>query len=115
MKITAIESFLLKIPYDNGGKPWNLTGKPWATLDILMLRIDTDEGVSGWGEAFGHAIIEGTKVTLDQMVAPVLIGRDPREIGAIFHELRQKFHLFGYNGPALFALRLDPIIRRDEN
>jgi len=104
MKITEIETILLKIPYENGGKPWNLTGKPWATLDILMVRVGTDDGVTGWGEAFGHAVNEGTKATIDSLIAPALIGRDASQIGPLMHELRQKLHLFGTNGPVTYGL-----------
>jgi D-galactarolactone cycloisomerase len=104
MKITAIETILLKIPYENGGPPWNLTGKPWTTLDILIVRVETSAGVTGWGEAFGHAVNEGTKAAIDTLVAPAYIGRDPGQIGPLFHEMRQKLHLFGYNGPVLYGL-----------
>jgi L-alanine-DL-glutamate epimerase-like enolase superfamily enzyme len=104
MKITAVETILLKIPYENGGKPWNLTGKPWSTLDILMVRVETADGASGWGEAFGHAVIEGTKATLDSLIAPALIGRDATAIGPLTHELRQKLHLFGTNGPVTYGI-----------
>ena len=104
MKITAIETILLKIPYDNGGPPWNLTGTPWATLDMLMVRVETDAGVTGWGEAFGHAVNVGTKATIDSLIAPALIGRDPTAIGPLMHEMRQKLHLFGTNGPVTYGL-----------
>jgi D-galactarolactone cycloisomerase len=104
MKISAIETILLKIPYENGGKPWNLTGRPWSTLDILMIRVETDEGVTGWGEAFGHAVNDGTKAVIDTLIAPPLIGRDPTAIGPLMHEFRQKLHLFGTNGPVTYGL-----------
>ena len=104
MQITAIETILLKIPYDNGGPPWNMSGKPWSTLDILMVKIETDAGVTGWGEAFGHAVNEGTKATLDTLIAPICIGRDPTAIAPLMRELRQKLHIFGWNGSVLYGI-----------
>src|SRR5712692_7332481 len=104
MKITAIETILLKIPYDNGGPPWNMSGTPWTTLDILMVKIETDEGVTGWGEAFGHAVNAGTKATIDTLIAPICIGRDPTAIGPLTRELRQKLHILGWNGSVLYGI-----------
>ena len=104
MKIIAVETILLKIPYDNGGPPWNMSGTPWSTLNILMVKIETDAGVTGWGEAFGHAVNEGTKATLDTLIAPLCIGRDPRAIAPLMRELRQKLHIFGWNGSVLYGI-----------
>ncbi|HEX3499564.1 MAG TPA: mandelate racemase/muconate lactonizing enzyme family protein, partial [Stellaceae bacterium] len=104
MKITAIETIPLKIPYDNGGPPWNMSGTPWSTLDILMVKVETDAGITGWGEAFGHAVNEGTKATLDTLIAPICIGRDPTAIGPLMRELRQKLHIFGWNGSVLYGI-----------
>src|ERR1700731_2280009 len=103
MRITAIETILLKIPYDNGGPPWNMSGTPWSTLDILMVKVETDAGVTGWGEAFGHAVNAGTKATLDTLIAPICIGRDPTAIGPLMRGLRQKLHMFGWNGSLLYG------------
>ncbi len=104
MQITAIETILLKIPYDNGGPPWNMSGTPWSTLDILMVKVETDAGVTGWGEAFGHAVNEGTKATLDTLIAPLCIGRDPTAIGPLMRELRRRLHIFGWNGSVLYGI-----------
>jgi galactonate dehydratase len=52
----------------------------------LFLKIETDEGISGWGEP----VIEGRAATVDAAVkefADVLIGRDPRRIEDIWQSL----------------------------
>ena len=52
----------------------------------LFLAIDTDEGITGWGEP----VIEGRAKTVATAVtelAPYLIGRDPRKINDIWHTL----------------------------
>jgi L-alanine-DL-glutamate epimerase-like enolase superfamily enzyme len=106
MKIDNIATIVLRIPYTSGGpsdtQVWG--GKAWQTADVLLLRIDTDEGVSGWGEAFGYNIIPATKVAIDQILAPMCLGRDPRDIEALMHELQQKLHIFGRSGPIIFGL-----------
>src|SRR5258708_23717362 len=104
MKITAIETILLKIPYDNGGPPWNMSGTPWSTLDILMVKVETESGITGWGGGFGHAVSGVTKATLDTLITPICIGRDPTAIGPLMRELRQKLHIFGWNGSVLYGI-----------
>jgi L-alanine-DL-glutamate epimerase-like enolase superfamily enzyme len=50
--------------------------------DALLVKITTDQGLAGWGEAFGHNVIPATKAVIDHMLAPICVGRDPLAIGA---------------------------------
>jgi L-alanine-DL-glutamate epimerase-like enolase superfamily enzyme len=104
MKIIAAESILLTIPYRTSGGLQSIAGRPAAGLNILLLRIETDEGVTGWGEAFGHGVSPATKTAFDTLVGPILIGRDPSDIDATMHHLQQTLHLFGRSGPVIYAL-----------
>src|SRR3954471_11953098 len=104
MKIRAIESILVKIPYESGGPKWIVAGATLATLDTLYVRVETDEGVTGWGEAFGHNVCAGTRAVLDTLVAPLLIGRDATDTTGLMRDMAQKLHLFGRNGPVVYAL-----------
>jgi D-galactarolactone cycloisomerase len=104
MKITAAESILLTIPYRTSGGLQSIAGRPAAGLNILLLRIETDQGVTGWGEAFGHGVSPATKTAFDTLVAPLLIGRDPSDIDATMHHLQQTLHLFGRSGAVMYAL-----------
>ena len=78
MKITAVESILLAVPYRTRGGLQSIAGRPAAGLNMLLVRIETDRGITGWGEAFGHAVAPGTRTVLDTLVGPMLIGRDAR-------------------------------------
>lgn len=103
MKITAIESSVVSLPYDMGG-PWpSFAGKPWTYLEILLVKVETDTGLTGWGEAFGHAAIPSTKAALDSIVAPLVIGRDAEDIDALSRDVLQSVHLLGRNGPFVYA------------
>lgn len=106
MKIAAIESIVLRIPYTSGGSAdtevWG--GKAWQTADALLVKVVTDDGVTGWGEAFGYNVIPATKAAIDQIIAPMCLGRDPRAIEALMLELQQKLHIFGRGGPIIFGL-----------
>jgi L-alanine-DL-glutamate epimerase-like enolase superfamily enzyme len=83
MLITAIESFVVSLPFDMGGPHPLFAGQPWDHLDILVVKVETDDGLVGWGEAFGHTAIPTTKAALDTIVAPLLIGRDAGDINAL--------------------------------
>jgi L-alanine-DL-glutamate epimerase-like enolase superfamily enzyme len=104
MKITSVETILITIPFDSGAPSQMIAGRPRTTLDILFVRLDTDAGITGWGEAFGHSITQGTKATIDSLIAPMLIGRDAGAHGALIAELQRRLHIFGRNGPAMYGL-----------
>jgi L-alanine-DL-glutamate epimerase-like enolase superfamily enzyme len=104
MKITAVESILLVVPYRTSGGLQHIAGRPSAGLNMLLVRIETDQGIIGWGEGFGHAVSPATKTVLDTLVGPMLIGRDARDIEAVMGDLQRTLHLFGRNGPVMYAL-----------
>jgi D-galactarolactone cycloisomerase len=104
MKITAIETYWTQTPFDMGGKPKVLGGLNWQSMNIVWLRVMTDTGIDGWGEAFGHATAAGSLAVLDTQLAPAVLGQDARDIAGLRHRLSQMFHLYGCNGPHTFAL-----------
>jgi D-galactarolactone cycloisomerase len=104
MKITAVETYWTRIPFDMGGQPKVVGGLNWQTMNSVWLRIRTDAGIDGWGEAFGHATAAGTLAVLDTQLAPAVIGQDARDIAGLRQKLGRAFHTFGRNGPHVFAL-----------
>ena len=104
MKIKAVESILLTVPYEAVGGLGQVAGQSSPGLRMLLVRIETDEGLVGWGEAFGHAVAPGTKAVLDTLVGPALIGRDAADIAGVTDALHRRFHLFGRSGPVVYAL-----------
>ncbi|TAM58905.1 mandelate racemase/muconate lactonizing enzyme family protein [bacterium] len=106
MKITAIETIVLSIPYTNGGPPTAFVGgSAWTSLQMLLVRVDTDAGISGWGEPFGHNACHALKQTIDTMIAPLCIGRDADRIGELMASLQHSLHLFGHgNGLVAYGL-----------
>lgn len=104
MKITSIETIHLSIPYEAGGATRMIGSKPITNLEMLLLRVDTDAGITGWGEAFGHAVCRTTKTALDTLVAPAFIGRDPTDIAGLMTEMNRNLHIFGRNGSVVYAL-----------
>jgi L-alanine-DL-glutamate epimerase-like enolase superfamily enzyme len=104
MKIISLETIVVGIPYEIGGGPRMIAGRPATTLDVLLVRVETEDGLVGWGEAFGHAVVPATQRVLETLIAPLLVGRDATDIAGVMHALSQQLHLFGRNGPVVYAL-----------
>ena len=86
-----------------GGPYQRLAGALWDRLDILLVRVETEDGLVGWGEAFGHAAIPSTRAALDTIVAPLVIGRDAGDIAGMTRAVLHATHLLGRNGAYVFA------------
>ena len=104
MKITGVETFLIAVPFEHGApKPKRAAGS-WEKMESLLVRIDTDEGVSGWGEAFGFAVAPVTQTALTRVLAPLCIGRDAADLPATMAALRKATQNMGRSGPVRYAL-----------
>ena len=82
MRISRISVWQMELPLHT---PYFLSGGRlrFDTLDSTIIRIDTDDGLSGWGEAcpWGHTYLPahgpGVRAGLG-VLAPSMIGLDPR-------------------------------------
>ena len=105
MKITKVETIVVTMPMIIEGSVLpKQGGKPRTSMDTLLVRIDTDEGVTGWGEGFGHRIFTATKAALDSFIGPMCVGRDPTQLATLVDELQRGLGGVGRNGPAMYAL-----------
>ena len=104
MKIAEIETIPLAIPFTHGGKPAGWGGKAWTSLSILLVKVTTETGLTGYGEAFSYNCLGPVRAALDDMVVPIIIGQEVDDIGAFLGEVQQKLHLFGRYGIVMFAL-----------
>ena len=103
MKIANVETHLIRLPVSSGAKP---TSGPteWSTFDYVLVRIDLENGLCGWGDGFGYWVPHATRAVLDHTLAPRLIGRDARDIKGIHRDLQREFHLSGRYGITMFAI-----------
>ena len=104
MKISAVSTIVLQLPFRHVGPPLLFAGKPRTTMEMLLVRVDTDAGITGWGEAFGPGIWPATRATIETLVAPLCIGRDPSQIQALGEDLQRKLHALGRSGSVMYAL-----------
>ena len=111
MKITAVQARWIQVPIPEERRHTSDFGRA-ASFDTALVRIDTDQGLTGWGEAKVAAGSAGHYAAVCEVInreyAPELMGRDPRSINRTWDEL--------YNGTrghfALARGHVFPIIGR---
>ncbi|MEO5694554.1 MAG: mandelate racemase/muconate lactonizing enzyme family protein [Usitatibacter sp.] len=105
MKIVKAESILLSLPFEAGGTPpWSFGGEPANNFDILLVRLETEDGLVGWGEAFSRNRDRSLRQLIESRILPLLIGRDARQISKIKHDLEFQLHNFGRIGPIVYGI-----------
>ena len=106
MIITGIETVPLRIPFRAGTKSdasaWGDSNLPAA--GSLLVRVTTDQGLAGWGEAFGFRAVASAKLAIDQLIAPLCVGQDATRIEPLMLEVQKKLHVFGRAGALAFGI-----------
>jgi L-alanine-DL-glutamate epimerase-like enolase superfamily enzyme len=101
MKISDIETYLLAIPIrqDDFDTPWI-----WGSFNQIIIAVHTDEGITGYGEAFGYGVPNATVAVIEKVLKPMLLGEDPTQIAALQEKMYRQTHLFGRYGITTFAI-----------
>ncbi|MEE9195043.1 MAG: mandelate racemase/muconate lactonizing enzyme family protein [Alphaproteobacteria bacterium] len=105
MKITKVEPILIHVPYEHGApKPPMSSGEVRTSMDAILVRVETDKGITGWGEAFGFATTPVTIPAITKAIAPRAVGRDPADIDGLTTSIKRQLQNMMHGGPARFAL-----------
>lgn len=97
IRITGLT--LWRVPLTSHETYYMASGKTCATVDSMVLRVDTDQGHCGWGEVcpiphYLPAYARGVAPALEEL-APVLIGANPVGVEALMAACRA--HLIGHS------------------
>lgn len=103
MKIAVLSAIPLKIPFSIGPVSPKSGGQPWNAQEIVLIEVETECGLIGWGEAFSYSCQRAVVAAVEDMVAPLVIGREVGDIPEFMRELQQALHLFGRYGITMFA------------
>ena len=118
MKITQVEAIPLfasfadaldEVPTELSHPAYGMRVNPLLGQGAVIVRVTTDEGLIGIGEAMGRPGPRATAATINDVLTPMLLGQDPRHHhalwSAMFEELR--FAPMGISGVdiALWDLR----------
>jgi muconate cycloisomerase len=91
MKIDRIEAIPLRIPFLDSFTIATEFEKSRSSIDVLIVKIHTDEGLFGIGETQAwrrhgsSEILENLVFTTKSIFEPLLIGKSPLNINAIMH------------------------------
>jgi muconate cycloisomerase len=88
MKITAVDALHLVVPMTS---PFRKAGRVQHDADNAVVRIETDTGLVGWGEAASAPLLTGDTgariASSIQFLADLLVGQDPCAIAALHARL----------------------------
>lgn len=102
MKITSVRAYPLAVPLSERLR--------WGAMTVgikggIVVQVSTDEGVTGIGEAgFSAEYFPTVGPIVNGQLAPMLIGEDPSNIGAIWQKMFEATHMWGRRGIETYAI-----------
>lgn len=102
MKITRIISHVLRcdMPEELG-----YSQQYYSQRSAHIVEVQTDEGVTGWGECFGPGNIAlANKAIVERVIQPMVIGDDPMDRDVIWHKVYNLMRDHGQKGMPLQSL-----------
>jgi len=102
LHITHIETIVLRMPL--GKERFFSSQCAFPERNSLLVRVETDTGLVGWGEGGQYGPPEPVADCIDAVLAPRIVGRDPRLVGRIWEELYAATRDFGQKGTYIEAI-----------
>src|SRR5689334_19933309 len=104
MKITSVSTVVYRQSLKPGGPQPKFAGEGRSTFETLLVKVETDAGIVGWGEAFPPRVWRAVRSLVETLLAPVCIGADPTDISGLMGRLMRHTYGVGRAGPVMFAL-----------
>jgi len=97
MTIARVDAFVLRYPEPNDFNALRMT---------VLVRIATRDGVEGWGEgiAMWPEACKATRIVVEEGLAPLVIGEDPRDVERLWQRMAAHLWWYGEGGIANFAM-----------
>jgi L-alanine-DL-glutamate epimerase-like enolase superfamily enzyme len=101
VKIDAVDAIPLAVPWRAMDPP-----SPWpAGLGRqILVRVGTDAGLVGWGEAFALGAPAAVVTVVREVLRPLLLGQPATEIERLTDRLHRATLVFGRRGLGVFAI-----------
>jgi D-galactarolactone cycloisomerase len=103
MKISAITVHLLKTPL---AEPFAFSQGWVRQRSATLVEVSTDEGITGWGEAFAQGLEppEIAAAAIEHALKPLLLGADPLETEVLWHRMYHATRDYGRKGAVVSAI-----------
>jgi D-galactarolactone cycloisomerase len=98
MKITNVRAHVLEARLS---QPFAYSRAWYATRTALIVEIETDQGLVGWGECYGPARINCAVI---ESIRPFLLQQDASRIEWLWHEIYARFRDHGQKGAIIQGL-----------
>lgn len=102
MKIERITSFVLRVGLNDN--TFYSSQCAFPQRNSLLVRVETDSGLVGWGEGGQYGPPEPVAAVVDSVLTPILLGRDPMHVGRLWEELYAATRDFGRAGAYIEAI-----------
>lgn len=102
MKITRITSHVLQydMPEELG-----YSQQYYARRNAHVVEVETDAGLTGWGECFGPGnVVLANKTIVEQVIQPLVLGADPLDRDVLWHKVYNLLRDHGQKGMPLQSL-----------
>ena len=102
MKISHIKTFTPRLPL--GRERFFSSQCAFPDRNSLLVRVETDDGLVGWGEGGQYGPPEPVAACVNHVLAPQIMGRSPHEVCRIWEEFYALTRDFGQKGSYIEAL-----------
>lgn len=102
MKITKITSHVLQydLPEQLG-----YSQQYYSKRTAHLVEVETDEGITGWGECFGPGNVAlANKAIVEQVIQPMILGDNPMDRDVIWHKVYNLLRDHGQKGMPMQSL-----------
>ncbi len=117
MKIAKVEAFPIKLPHEdrysentredemNDYGDYIISRRHWTSiypkhLETTLVRIETDNGIVGWGEAFAPVARRTPATVIEDICRTVILGHDPHDVEYLWYRtyssMRERGHGTGF-------------------
>jgi L-alanine-DL-glutamate epimerase-like enolase superfamily enzyme len=99
-RIATVEAIACRQAVHHRGATPTLAGVPRRAFDTLLVRVETEGGLVGWGECFGlYESVPVVREALRRIIGPAAIGMDALDPEGTFGAVMRRYHGLGGSGP----------------
>lgn len=124
MQIVRVQAFPIKMEPASSNEgttsverygDYFIAADAWTSIysrshETCLVRIEADNGLVGWGEAQAPVSGRAVAAIIEDLAAPLLLGRDPFDMGYLWYRLysamRERGHITGFYVDALAGIDL---------
>lgn len=103
MKVTGIQVHVLKSAL---AEPFAFSQGWVKQRSATLVEVSTDEGITGWGEAFAQGLEppEIAAAAIEHALQPLILGADPRDTEVLWHRMYHATRDYGRKGSVVSAI-----------